>query len=459
MKCCAVAFSISVLAALSLGEFACVKPAGVDDGTPGALSSTELSLPSGSADDSIFIPLATITIPYLLGLETPIQFHHTTSFGMVLFNLLALYEEKAIDALGHKELWDSRRFCRPDTTSTDAFILHRRAAYAYAILFITRVMNAKNKPVIEATEKLCGLWGLDLSKCSRESDCDSNDTPWGLAHTLVEEMKTWMANDGWNLDGSLSREYNKRPYSDWREKPYSPSNAPWNVTDVTRWTPLLEDNGNGFAFHQVHVTPHIGEAGKSLYLRDEEFCRRQLPDPQYDLEKELFLNLQRSAALNDERKVELEFFDQKLLSLFPIAIEYFQRMGISVDSFEFWSWEMVLNAGYYDSTLLSWREKIRTGLARPTSVAMFLGAGKTARAYAGGEMGVQDVPVDQWEPYIRTMPHGNFRCLATWNKRSVRLTTNLIRAFFWRLIFCFYYFFCQPNTRLRVLAFALSLKK
>lgn len=64
------------------------------------------------------------------------------------------------------------------------------------------------------------------------------DTPWGLAKAYVDEIfEFMMEHDGWNADGSATREFNRVPFSDYaiRDsagnswKPFVPANSPYKV--------------------------------------------------------------------------------------------------------------------------------------------------------------------------------------------------------------------------------------
>ena len=78
---------------------------------------------------------------------------------------------------------------------------------------------------------------------------DTNiDTPWGLAKAYVTETFAYMLeNDGWNADGSESRQFNRIPFSDYAIKdsagnkwtPYQPQNSPYKVQTA----PTMYRNG------------------------------------------------------------------------------------------------------------------------------------------------------------------------------------------------------------------------
>lgn len=61
----------------------------------------------------------------------------------------------------------------------------------------------------------------------------SIDTPWGLAKAYVDEINAYMNdNDGWNADGSLSRDYNRVAFED-----FSATDSAGNS-----WTPYVPQN-------------------------------------------------------------------------------------------------------------------------------------------------------------------------------------------------------------------------
>ncbi len=61
------------------------------------------------------------------------------------------------------------------------------------------------------------------------------------------------------------------------------------------------------------MTPHIGTQGKTRFLSNEEKDARRAPAPvyNYDIESELVLG--RLRLLDDQKKMEVEWFDDKLI--------------------------------------------------------------------------------------------------------------------------------------------------
>lgn len=110
-------------------------------------------------------------------------------------------------------------------------------------------------PVAKAFASVASGWGLDVARCTDDPQaqgCDDAATPWGLARLLAQERDAFRANSGWNHDGSYDREFNRIPYSDWREKPYAPANPPFGkLRRQRRWRQLVETDGRGFIWNHA----------------------------------------------------------------------------------------------------------------------------------------------------------------------------------------------------------------
>lgn len=345
--------------------------------------------------------------PFYIPLETPIQFHLILLTIIPHFSSMAAFHPTALEFFGRKRLSEQRRRCAPTNSAQQSvFDDHRRVTLAYAVVYSTRAADIPE--LYAAVGNVIRAWGLDPDRCPGGPGCDSLDTPWGLAWKISEEVISWAKRDGWNTDGSLSRKFNKIPYSDWREDKYEPKNAPWNLTFPELWQPLTEHDGHGFLFNQQHVVPHIGYAAKTVILTDAEICNRTSADPGYDLAQESRLTLARTANLDDFKKATIQAFDGKLTSLFPLYGQYFSRIGVALDSFEFLLRETMVIVALYDSLIVVWKEKVRYDKVRPPTIIHYLLGSRRVRTYAGPYQGTQFIPANEWEPYIRTMPHAEF---------------------------------------------------
>lgn len=148
---------------------------------------------------------------------------------------------RALDIFGDKHTTDSRRRCQPDEGDGDAgkllLDLHLRVAITYLIAYA----GATTMPdCFEPLEAVMEERGHPLSLILDGEP--SVDTPWGLAKAYFEEVLAFLdENDGWNADGSLSRDHNRVPFSDFAMtdsagnswSPYEPVNSPYKVSTYT----------------------------------------------------------------------------------------------------------------------------------------------------------------------------------------------------------------------------------
>lgn len=146
--------------------------------------------------------------------------------------------QTALDIFGDKETSDSRRRCQADGDDDNEefnflFDMHLRVAVVYTLAYggIQGMPYCSNhlKQLMEAA-------GHPMSLLLEGEP--SIDTPWGLAKAYVDEVTAFLVkNDGWNADGSLSREFNRIPFSDFAItdsagnswEPYVPKNSPYKV--------------------------------------------------------------------------------------------------------------------------------------------------------------------------------------------------------------------------------------
>jgi hypothetical protein len=110
--------------------------------------------------------------------------------------------------------------------------------------------------------------------------------------------------------------------------------------------------------HQEHVTPHIGQTARSIFFTDDQLCDLKAPKPHYDLGEEMELTFARGAALNDDKKMEIELWDSKLTSFLPLAAQWYLRSnppGASLDDWGFIQVDSVIISGMYESVHVVWR--------------------------------------------------------------------------------------------------------
>jgi hypothetical protein len=172
-----------------------------------------------------------------------------------------------------------------------------------------------------------------------------------------------------------------------------------------KWKPLVEDNSRGYFVRQEHVTPHIGLIGKTSILTREELDARSLDDPQYNYDEEARLVIQRMSELSPKDKMLIEYFDDKL----KVALSIAQTLVTAGTTFEqTLNFLVGFTSSEYDSVLLTWKEKVRHNLIRPTTWIQENLSDEVFMTWAGPMAGKQEIQGKNFEAYIRVMPHSEY---------------------------------------------------
>lgn len=143
----------------------------------------------------------------------------------------------ALDVFGDKNKSDARRRCQPSDVATpeevELFDIHLRVAASYVLSYGSVLSMPFCEDDIDSA-----MEDIDLPM-SLLDEAEGIETPWGLAKAYVDEVFSYLLeNDGWNADGSMSKEYNRVPYSDYAYTDsdgnswelYEPQNSPWEVS-------------------------------------------------------------------------------------------------------------------------------------------------------------------------------------------------------------------------------------
>lgn len=418
----------------SSGE--CIPPTGVGEGVGEISAATITALQSAANLPYLWLALVQAASDNIVAnYETPIQFRYANVVGMNSYNVLAPYQPLALDIWGRGD----RRYCVDQFASEEERNAHEQITGAY--VFAYSIVQTMPETTATMTDIMENILGLPMTKLF-ESDPPDIGTPWGMVKILVDEMMDFVATDGWNANGTLASARNPMPYKDFEYTdaqgncytPYQPTpnrrrkqnvfrqegrrqNRRCRAPDPWNWEPLEDNNGFGFFCQQQHVTPHIGFTGRLLGVTEEEYEAFSSPLPDYDWceEADLVLEKTRQMATSDVQKMEVEFFDNKFFSLLPLQINWQIQQGFSL--FQFWLYDMALDVAIYDAIMLVWRDKILFDLVRPTTVVHSLKKGETVDSYAGPGEGASSLEGDEWQPYIRTMPHAEYpsgsSCLCT----------------------------------------------
>ena len=251
-----------------------------------------------------------------------------------------------------------------------------------------------------------------------------------MGHIVAKQIYDYSIKDGYNQlgkDGGCT--VNCRSYAD--VTGYQPVSATCKKQDafesflgntIDRWEPLLEDNGKGFFVVQEHVTPHVGKTAKFRSLPESDRFRRVAPVPKYSKSRrpEALAAISAMTTLNDVKKIEVEVFDDKLQVANAVAKAFLDNLiaqnyqdtsslaapGVIVSFERFMHFLNGYLAAEYDSIVISWKEKVRHDLIRPTSVIKRWGK-KLITTWAAG-VGVTTFPAREFEAYKRVMPHSEY---------------------------------------------------
>ena len=227
--------------------------------------------------------------------ETPIQVWQTWRLDQAMWNCIAAYHPTALDALTKS---------RPQFVAPVQY--HTSEARALCMVYAVNKLIPDLVPIAaEAISSWLDELGLDSSIMSNEDaerEAKKNvPTPRVLGSWVASIILKDMKEDGWNYDGRLAVKGictgNCRPFTD--TTGYTPVNSPWEITNDSKWQPLIESDNLGFFYAQEHVTPHIGTLARTVILTDQERHATQIDDPGFDYEAEVELAIQRVSALAD----------------------------------------------------------------------------------------------------------------------------------------------------------------
>lgn len=187
------------------------------------------------------------------------------------------------------------------------------------------------------------------------------------------------------------------PFTDYSG--YKPVNSPWDLTDSSRWQPLIESDDLGFFYAQEHVVPHIGIGAVPAVLTRDEVDKRFLDDPNYDYVDEVEKTLDEVANLDDYKSEMVMFMDNKINIAGGMIMRLRGKYNLSLEAQVFYHY------GYtsveLDTIILAWKEKVAHDRVRPTSLVQALGDHEVT-SFAGSHQ------AKDWVPLIRVMPHAEY---------------------------------------------------
>ena len=350
--------------------------------------------------------------------ETPLQFRISNAVDVGMYSVAAAYDQVALEHGGRVDVSELHRVFDPNCTKNEIRV-HCKLAIFLGFAYIVPLLAPKTLPVLEdyLADRFKGTNMVaaytQMTNPSFDA-CNNLQLPWGLARCILDELVEYVdESDGWNAKGTLNRTWNARPFADfdYTDSHGNQYHAYQVQDDLQYWKPLMEANGLGYFCRQEHVTPYIGLTGK-LYGIDGNQCEflnsRRALSPNYTSifgsDLDWVLEQTRIMANDEEKQMLVEAFDRKLFSLFLFAIYWTGTQ--EYDELQFWKFKAAFSMVIYDAIIMVWREKIRYNRVRPTTIAQ--GRPDTTDTFAGVPGASRTIPVNEWEPYIRVMPHAEY---------------------------------------------------
>ena len=360
--------------------------------------------------------------------ETPVMIRLAQFLCALWWNCVAVYSEDykdgitkirpAVPAL-NSQTWNTanRSVCAAQATATYVSLSFpaNLDALIDALAGIGVPVAAKLDPSVA---------NCNTVVCLRNIAASSSYDPKIMGHIVAKQIYDYSLNDGYNqLGKDTGCTANCRAYADVTGYQPVSETCDDDISDnKDRWEPLLEDNGKGYFIVQQHVTPHIGQKAKFRNLPESDRVNRVAPVPRYSRSRtpEAIAAIQAMTTLNDIKKVEVEVFDDKLQVANAVAKAFLDNLiaqnyqdtsslaapGYIVSFERFMHFLNGYLASEYDSIVISWKEKVRYDLIRPTTVIKRWN-NKLITTWAAGA-GVTTFRARDFEAYKRVMPHSEY---------------------------------------------------
>ncbi len=244
-------------------------------------------------------------------------------------------------------------------------------------------------------------------------DHESTSDAIGIGNSAGNAIVEARENDGMNQLGyDDGREFNPQPYADYTG--YKPRNTAFKLKDSRKWQPQLVRNRYGITRVQQFVTPQYALVEPYSYDDPGDYSS---PKPKksyksgpgghqaYRAQADEVLAF--SAALDDERKMKSELFDDKIRSLGFSAV--FAALSQNLSLLEFIHYDFLTNLAAFDTGIVIWQEKTRWNAVRPFSAINKLYGDDELTAWGGPGMGtVNDITGAEWSPYLQTADHPEY---------------------------------------------------
>ena len=255
-------------------------------------------------------------------------------------------------------------------------------------------------------------WRAMVASVGLDPDNASEDltTAIGIGNAAGRLVAAARERDGMNqLGDEGGRKYNRRSYEDYTG--YKPVNTAFELSDPSRWQPLVTSAGTGTFSIQHFAMPQWALARPYSYANPDRF-RVPRPDASdfndfaaYKDQADEVIAVQ--ASLTDYQKMVAELFDNKLTGLGNATFFSFVSRGLSLD--EFVHYDFLTHIAAFDGGIATWQEKVRYDAVRPVSAIRHLYKNRKISGWAGPGRGiVDDLPASEWRSYLSTGNHPEY---------------------------------------------------
>ena len=172
---------------------------------------------------------------------------------------------------------------------------------------------------------------------------------------------------------------------------FVPVNSGYTISDPRYWQPNYISDGNGIITYQAHVAPQIAlvntisvDPANPAFVSKlstarastlQNFASNVLP----------LLNdiLSINANLNDQTKIQAEFYNNKGQAFVPALKFIGTSRSLSID--DYIHAVFTISVAVYDAGLFAWKNKIRINSVRPVTAARILYGDNPLPAAWGGK--------------------------------------------------------------------------
>ncbi len=379
-----------------------------DDSMPeaqtGAGANREIDLATGNAMDGVLGPrlgrwLFQEVSPAFN--DASMVFRYTALAYSASFDAVAPYHDTAVGIYSRIER-------RPDSESADNLLPNTAVLYAVYRLMLEWAPH-------RAEEWRAMLTDYDLDPdddTGLDWPCDSSGrtdaTAAAIGNLAARCTLDARRNDGFNQFGDI----NGMPLRD--TTGYNPVNSPFELSDASRWQPLVVPHTSGVFRSQVFVTPQWAnvEPFSGFNPRDHRVEPPTESDhtnaEEYRAQAEEVI--EEVANLDDYKKTIVHFFDNKLR-----GAQFLPQIKIDNrdDIVAFIQGNFLVEMASHDVGIVVWQEKQRFDAVRPVTAIGHLFGDETISGWGGPGKGTVEMPANQWKSFANTADHPEYPSATT----------------------------------------------